>query len=55
MIGPNAKNAQIIGGGSASLMPHYQVQPLEALKARLPGEIKIFKANTLFTKMSMSK
>ena len=41
VIGPNAKNAQIIGGGSASLMPHYQVQPLEALKARLPEEIKI--------------
>ena len=32
VIGPNAKNAQIIGGGSASLMPHYQVQPLEAFK-----------------------
>ena len=41
VIGPNAKNAQIIGGGSASLMPHYQVQPLEAFKARLPAEINI--------------
>ena len=41
VIGPNAKNAQIIGGGSASLMPHYQVQPLEAFKARLSAEINI--------------
>jgi beta-glucosidase len=41
VIGPNAKNAQIIGGGSASLMPHYQVQPLEAFKARLSAEVNI--------------
>ena len=32
VIGPNAKISQIIGGGSASLKPHYQVHPLEALK-----------------------
>ena len=32
VIGPNAKVSQIIGGGSASLKPHYQVHPLEALK-----------------------
>ena len=41
VIGPNAKYAQIIGGGSASLMPHYQVQPLEAFKARLSAEVNI--------------
>ena len=28
VIGPNAKISQIIGGGSASLKPHYQVHPL---------------------------
>ena len=27
IIGPNAKEAQIIGGGSASLKPHYQAHP----------------------------
>ena len=32
VIGPNAEISQIIGGGSASLKPHYQVHPLEALK-----------------------
>ena len=32
LIGPNAKFSQIIGGGSASLKPHYQIHPLEALK-----------------------
>ena len=41
IIGPNAKNAQIIGGGSASLKPHYQVHPLEALEKRLDPEINI--------------
>jgi beta-glucosidase len=35
VIGPNAKEAQIIGGGSASLRPHYQIHPLEAVKERL--------------------
>ncbi|MBV12751.1 MAG: glycosyl hydrolase family 3 [Flavobacteriaceae bacterium] len=32
VIGPNAKYSQIIGGGSASLKPHYEVHPLEAIK-----------------------
>ena len=35
VIGPNAKVSQIIGGGSASLKPHYQVHPLEALKEHM--------------------
>ena len=34
IIGPNAKEAQIIGGGSASLRPHYQVHPLEAIQEK---------------------
>jgi len=41
IIGPNAKEAQIIGGGSASLKAHYQVHPLEALKNRLGPEVEI--------------
>ncbi|MDA9660200.1 glycoside hydrolase family 3 C-terminal domain-containing protein [Pseudomonadota bacterium] len=41
VIGPNAKEAQIIGGGSASLRPHYQIHPLEALRERLGHETEI--------------
>jgi beta-glucosidase len=35
VIGPNAKVAQIMGGGSAQLNPHYSISPWEALLARL--------------------
>ncbi len=35
IIGPNAKEAQIIGGGSASLKPYYQIHPLKAFEERL--------------------
>jgi len=41
IIGPNAKKAQIIGGGSASLTPHYQIHPLEAFQGRLGESIEI--------------
>lgn len=34
VIGPNAKVAQIMGGGSAQLNPHYSVSPLQALVER---------------------
>ncbi len=34
-IGPNANVAQIMGGGSAQLNPHYRISPLQALQARL--------------------
>lgn len=38
VIGPNAKTAQIMGGGSAQLNPHYAVSPWEGLvNAGLPG------------------
>jgi beta-glucosidase len=30
LIGPNADRTQIMGGGSASLRPHYRVSPLDA-------------------------
>jgi beta-glucosidase len=32
IIGPNGNNAQIIGGGSATLVPYYESQPIEAFK-----------------------
>ena len=35
VIGPNAKVAQIMGGGSAQLNPHYAVSPWEGLVAAL--------------------
>jgi beta-glucosidase len=35
-IGPNAASAQIMGGGSAQLNPHYSVSPLDGLRAALP-------------------
>lgn len=35
VIGPNAKAAQIMGGGSAQLKPHYAVSPWEGLVAAL--------------------
>jgi len=41
VIGPNAKNSQIIGGGSASLKPHYQVHPFEALQERFSDDFSI--------------
>ena len=34
VIGPNAKVAQIMGGGSAQLNPHYAVSPFDGLAAR---------------------
>ena len=41
IIGPNAKEAQIIGGGSASLKPYYQIHPLKAFEERLGANIQI--------------
>ena len=41
IIGPNAKNSQIIGGGSASLKPHYQIHPYDALKERFSDNFSI--------------
>ncbi|SEM91651.1 beta-glucosidase [Loktanella fryxellensis] len=35
VIGPNAKVARIMGGGSAQLNPHYSITPWDALAARM--------------------
>ncbi|KAA9009353.1 beta-glucosidase family protein [Histidinibacterium aquaticum] len=40
VIGPNARTARIMGGGSAQLNPHYSVSPWEGLAARL-GEARL--------------
>ena len=41
IIGPNAKNAQIIGGGSAHLQSYYESHPLEALKSKIGDSVNI--------------
>ena len=55
VIGPNAKEAQIIGGGSASLRPHYQVHPLEAVNERLGHETEILYAKGCHTHKYLPK
>ena len=37
IIGPNAKTAQIMGGGSAQVNAHYRVSPYGGLRAQLGG------------------
>ncbi|HEX6421341.1 MAG TPA: glycoside hydrolase family 3 C-terminal domain-containing protein [Acidimicrobiales bacterium] len=41
VIGPNADRAVIMGGGSASLRPHYLVTPLQALREALGGGVAV--------------
>jgi beta-glucosidase len=41
VIGPNAAEAVIGGGGSSRLSPAYRVSPLEALQAKLGKKVKI--------------
>jgi beta-glucosidase len=41
VIGPNADRAQIMGGGSASLRPHYRVTPLRALRDRIGPDVEV--------------
>ena len=41
VIGPNAKVAQIMGGGSAQLNPHYRVSPWDGLAAALGDEERL--------------
>lgn len=44
VIGPNAKVAQIMGGGSSQLNPHYRVSPWDGLVNRLGEEQLTFAA-----------
>jgi beta-glucosidase len=41
VIGPNADRAQIMGGGSAALRPHYRVTPLEAIRAAVGSGVAV--------------
>jgi beta-glucosidase len=41
VIGPNAGSAQIMGGGSAALKPHYSVTPLDALRSKIGDATEI--------------
>jgi beta-glucosidase len=39
VIGPNAAVAQVQGGGSAQVNPHYEVSPLDGIRARAPHAV----------------
>ena len=41
VIGPNTQSAQILGGGSSSVTPHYAVSPFEGIKTRAGDKIKV--------------
>ena len=41
IIGPNAKVAQIMGGGSAQVNPHYAVTPFEGVLATVGEQVKV--------------
>lgn len=41
VIGPNARNAKIMGGGSASVRSYYRQTPLDALTERLAGSAEV--------------
>lgn len=39
IIGPNAKTAQIMGGGSAQVNAHYAISPYDGIAARVDGQV----------------
>jgi len=41
IIGPNAKVAQIMGGGSAQLNAHYAITPFDGIMARVGGHVTV--------------
>ena len=41
VIGPNAKTAQIMGGGSAQVNAHYAISPWDALQDRLGNRVEL--------------
>jgi beta-glucosidase len=41
VIGPYAAVAQILGGGSSSVTPHYAVSPFDGIKARAGNKVKV--------------
>jgi beta-glucosidase len=41
VVGPNAEQLAIMGGGSARVVPHYELSPLTVLRERLGGELEL--------------
>ncbi len=41
IIGPNAKTAQIMGGGSAQVNAHYAISPYDGIAARVGEQVKL--------------
>jgi beta-glucosidase len=41
VIGPYAQTAQILGGGSSSVTPHYTVSPYEGIKNRAGDKVRV--------------
>jgi beta-glucosidase len=41
VLGPNAASASVTGGGSAKVVTHYRVTPLDALRERLEGQAEV--------------
>ena len=41
VVGPNAERLAIMGGGSATVLPHYVLSPLTVLRERLAGAAEI--------------
>ena len=41
LIGPNAKVARIMGGGSSEVNAHYRVSPFDGISAALPDDVTI--------------
>jgi beta-glucosidase len=41
VIGPNARRAQIMGGGSASLDVHYRISPLDAIRECVGDDVEV--------------
>ena len=52
ILGPNADRAQIMGGGSAALRPHYWRSPLAALREKFGDDVDIVHERGCWTEMT---
>jgi len=41
VIGENAKWAQVMGGGSSAVVPHYTVSPLDGIRSKVPDKVDV--------------
>ena len=53
VIGENARWAQIMGGGSSMVIPHYVVSPLEGIRARAGSHVQVSFAPGCFIHRSL--